>query len=105
MSPELEMIISRCRFAVEQRRRSKAGDERQLWVDCGRFHRWARMARTGGKRSPDGATILDAELRIGEFTWNDMAAGRLWSQITIRHGRRPSSRSARACIPLSVPLC
>jgi hypothetical protein len=24
------MIISRCRFAVEQRRRSKAGDERQL---------------------------------------------------------------------------
>ena len=26
------MIISRCRFAVEQRRRSKAGDERQLWA-------------------------------------------------------------------------
>jgi hypothetical protein len=26
------MIISGWRFAVEQRRRSKAGDERQLWV-------------------------------------------------------------------------
>src|SRR5205823_3824965 len=43
-------------------------------------------AQLGGKRSPDGATILDAELRIGEFKWNDMAADRLWSQITIRLG-------------------
>jgi len=48
---------------------------------------------------------LGCRSRIGEFTWNDMAAGRLSSQITIRLGRRPSSRSARACIPLSVPLC
>ena len=35
--PELEMIISRCGFAVEQRRRSKAGDEGQLWVDLRRL--------------------------------------------------------------------
>jgi hypothetical protein len=42
------MILSRCRFAVEQRRRSKAGDERQLRVDGGRWPEGARREAVGG---------------------------------------------------------
>jgi hypothetical protein len=70
-----------------------AGGKRQIHA--------SRSIYLNGRRCYD----LGRPFCVGDFAWNDMAAGRLWSQITTQHGRRCSSRSAGACIPLSDPLC
>ena len=54
----------------------------------------AREVVPAPRRRPSGSariSLLRVEKRSPD---GDMAAGRLWSQITIRLGRRPSSRSA-----------
>ena len=53
------MIISRCRFAVEQRRRSKAGDERQLRVELGGSLPLTRMAAIGALPPFTGSRARD----------------------------------------------
>ena len=55
------MTISRCRFAVEHRRRSKAGDERQLWVGLSRSLPDGRI--TGIRDGPPSRTQETPPLR------------------------------------------